>query len=499
MPAFSPDGQWIAFVAGTRLKKVRADGGATVTLADSASQVFGGIAWLDDGSLIYTDLGLGLRRVNQAGGPAAVVLTSVDISRRGAAMAEPLPDSRGVLFAACSSNCFDMDIRVFDLKSGKSRVVVNNAVRAWYLPTGHLLYVRRDGAALAAPFDLRRLELTGPASPVLENLDVNGGSSAQLAVSRSGTLLYLLGAGAGSLDRVMVRVDRTGRTVLIDSSWVGRFNSFGSSWDGRRLAVGAASGDGHDIWIKQLDNGPFTRLTFSGQARRPEWSPDGSQVGFVRDSLDNSEVYVHQADGSGQDRLLARLDRPIQAFEWSQDGKWVLMRTDDAAPGQGDIVGLRVGGDTTPVPLAATPFEELHPALSHDMRWLAYASNESGQYEVYVRPFPGTESGRWQVSIGGGTHPRWSPDGRELYYLNGTQLIAARIVTSPGFGVAQRTPLFPVGDFDIDVYHTTYEPTPDGRFFLFMASRDRLAHRERTTRVVLVDNWFADLRARLAR
>jgi serine/threonine-protein kinase len=498
MPAFSPDGEWIAFVTGTRLKKVRADGGAIVTLADSASVSFGGVAWLDDGTLIYTDLTLGLRRVSQAGGPSTVAVSTAQLSGRGAALAEPLPGARGVVFAVCNSNCFTMDLEVLDLKTGEHRVLVSNAMRGWYLPTSHLLYVRRDGAALAAPFDLRTLRLTGPGAPVLENLEVVNSSVAQLAVSESGTLLYTQGAGAGSLDRVMVRVDRAGRLTFIDSTWVGRFNSFALSWDGRRAAVGAAAGDGYDIWIKELDKGPFTRLTFSGQGRRPVWSSDGSEVAYVRDTLSGGDIFAHRADGSGQDRLLARLDRPIQGVDWSRDGQWLLLRTDDAAAGHGDIMGKRTSGDTTPVPLAASPFEELHPALSWDGRWMAYASNESGQYEVYVRPFPATQSGRWQVSIGGGAAPRWSPDGKELYYLNGNRLIAARLVTSPTFGVTQRTPLFSVAEFDLDLFHTSYQVTPDGRFFVFLASPDRLAHRQSTGRLVLVNNWFTELRARLA-
>ncbi len=498
MPAFSPDGQWIAFVTGTKLRKVRTDGGGSITLADSASSIFGGVAWLDDGSLVYTDQTLGLRRVNQAGGVPSPLVTTTQMSGRAAAMADPLPGARGVFVTLCNSNCITQDLAVVDLKSGKFSTLMPNVTRAWYLPTGHILYVRRDGVALAAPFDLGSLKLTGPASPVLENIEVLNSSIVQLAVSESGTLLYVQGAGVGSLDRTMIRVDRTGRISMIDSSWVGRFNSFALSRDGKRVAVGAASGDGFDIWIKDLDRGPFTRLTFTGQGRRPVWSPDGSEVAFVRDTLSGGDVYAHRSDGSGQDRLLARIDRPIQSADWSRDGQWLLMRTDDAAAGHGDIVGQRTSGDTAAVPLAATPFEELHPALSRNGHWMAYSSNESGQYEVYVRPFPNTASGRWQVSIGGGAAPRWSPDGSELYFLNGNQLIAARIVTTPTFSVAQRVPLFSVADFDIDFYHQSFEVTPDGKSFLFMASTDRLAHRESTGRLVLVNNWFAELKTRLA-
>ena len=168
--------------------------------------------------------------------------------------------------------------------------------------------------------------------------------------------------------------------------------------EGRRLAVGVGSGGALNIWIKQLDHGPSTRLTFGGQDRRPFWSPDGRMVAYVRDSNNTSAVYARPADGGGQDQLLVRLDRLIQEGEWSRDGRWILVRTDNGQAGAGDIVAVRTSGDSTPVPVASSPYTELHPALSPDGRWLAYTSNESGIDEVYVRPFPDVGSARWQVS-----------------------------------------------------------------------------------------------------
>ena len=498
-PVFSPDGQWVAFVADQRLKKVRAMGGAAITIADTVADGFGGAAWMDDGSLIYVLPSLiELRRVSAAGGAGTVVLHDSAIAGRGIGMPVALPRSRGVLFQACSSGCVTMSLHVLDLRTGKEKRLLDDVAQAWYLPSGHLLYVRRDGVVLAAPFDLGRLEVSGAAAPVLEGVLVNNGF-AQLVWSASGTMVYVRGAGAAT-ENTVVRVSRAGAAVPFDPAWYGQFSSMSLSPDGRQVAVGTGgTGGGLNIWIKQLDRGPFTRLTFSGQDRRPAWSPDGKLVAFVRDTANTAVVVVRPADGSGPDRRLAHLDRQIQEFRWSRDGQWLLLRTDNSETGAGDILGVRTHGDSTPVALAASGFTELHPALSPDGRWLAYTSNESGVNEVYVRPFPNTGGGRWQVSNGGGSEPRWSADGRELYFLDATlgHLIAARVNAGPAFAVAGLQPLFATSAFLVDAFQTSYDVTRDGHFIFLMPRQSTAA--ARAPQLVRVDNWFSDLRAKLAR
>ncbi len=497
-PVFSPDGEWVAFTADGRLKKVRLGGGASVTLADSVAGANYNIAWLEDGSLIYAAARQDeLLRVPAAGGPSTTVLRDSTLRGFGLLGLNPLPRSRGLLFQACNSGCVTMRTFVLDLKTGATKLLLEEVSHAWYLPTGQLFYVRRDGAALAAPFDLNRLEITGAAVPVLEGV-VAVGATAFLTVSPTGTMVYLRGA-AQSDEREVMRVNRDGAVAPVDTGWVGAFNSFSLSPDGRRLAVGEGLSTGAlGIWIKQLDRGPFTRLSFGGQDRRPAWSPDGQMVAFVRDSGGGESIFARAADGSGSDLFLARIDRQIQEVTWSGDGHWLVVRTDNGTPGAGDLVGVRTTGDTVPVPLVASPFTELHPAVSSDSRWLAYTSNESGQNEVYVRAFPATTGGRWQVSNGGGIEPLWSADGQELFYLSGTsQLVAARIRTTPTFEVLSRQPLFDVGGpFIIDAFHQSYQVTRDGRHFLFLRLRTS-AGGASAPRAVLVENWFSDLRARM--
>ncbi|HXI20979.1 MAG TPA: hypothetical protein VNH46_07840, partial [Gemmatimonadales bacterium] len=496
-PTFSPDGDWIAFLADGQVKKVGLVAGSPIIVADSAPPGDGyNVAWLDDGTLVYPPPRADeLYRMSASGGARTVALADSTLRGYGLQHLQPLPHARGVLFTSCGSGCVPSSLHVLDLRTGRQKLLLNDMLSAWYLPTGQLLYVRRDGTALAAPFDLDRLEITGPGVPVLDRILLTG-LVAGLAVSPSGTLVYLTGGDAAA-DVEFVRVNRAGTAVPVDTTWFGSFNSSALSPDGRRLAVGLGRTAGaFAIWTKQLDHGPFSRLTFGGRDRRPAWSPDGRMVAFIRDSGNGGSVYGRAADGSGSDRLLARLDRPVQEVEWSPDGRWLLLRTDNGTAGAGDVLGVRLSGDTTPVPLLATPFSELEPALSPDTKWLAYSSNESGAEEVYVRPFPGTASGgRWQISTAGGSQPRWSPDGRQLFFMDGAgRLIAAEVRASPGFGVLQRQPLFDVRDYIIDPFHQSYEVMPDGKSFLFLRSHQGAMPIE--PRTVLVRHWFTDLRAR---
>jgi Tol biopolymer transport system component len=391
-----------------------------------------------------------------------------------------------------------MSVHVLDLRTGKEKRLLDDVAQAWYLPSGQLLYVRRDGVTLVASFDLERLEVSGAAVPVLEGVLVgnfNGAAMLAWSASAGGSLIYVHAAG-GSSDNTLVRVNRDGAVTPIDTAWFGDFTSLALAPDGRRLAVGAGSGGGQNIWVKHLDRGPFTRLTFGGRDRRPAWSPDGRQVAFLRDSANSSAVFARPSDGSGTDRLLARLDRQIQEVTWSSDGRWVLARTDNGTAGAGDIVGVRSDGESAPVPIVASTFTELHPALSPDGHWLAYASNESGSNEVYVRPFPEANGGRWQVSNGGGIEPRWSSHGRELFYLDGTtRLIAAQVRTVPTFAVTGLRPLFDASGFNVDFFHQAFEVTPDNRYFVFFSPREQASRR--ALQIVWVDNWFKDVRARL--
>jgi WD40 repeat protein len=491
---FSPDGGWIAYISGRQLKKIRVDGGPSITLADSAGASFG-IAWLDDGTLVYTDASLlGLHRVPASGGVVSIALPDSALHGMAPMLATPLPGARGVLFQACASNCVTTSLHVLDLKTGRDKRLIDDVSMGWYLPTGHLMYVRRDGAAVVVPFDLATLSVHGSPIPVLQGVSVDVNRVA-LAWSRSGTLVYGIGGAAGDIVTLQ-SADRAGAVTTIDPSWTGEFNSLALSPDGHRVAVGVSTpGAGLDIWIKQLDRGPLTRLTFSGRDRRPAWSPDGREIAFVRDSTSGGDVYAQAVDGGGSERRLAHLDRAIQEVAWSHDGRWILVRTETGAAGNGDILALSARGDSAQVPVATSNFSELQPAFSPDGRWVAYVSNEAVTGEVYVRPFPNSESARWQVSNGGGGSPVWSPDGKELFFINGAnRLVAAELGAGPAFSVTGLTPMFDATRFNYVAYHQAFDVAADGRF-VFLGELGATA--ATAVRLVEVDNWFADIRAKV--
>jgi len=500
LPAFSPDGEWLLYVADGQLRKVQLSTGAAIHLADSISTSagLGGATWLEDGSIVYVPAGLSkLVHIDANGGSPTVVLDNRDVPGVGFRYPTALPGSRGVLFQGCSSGCTTMSLRVLDLRTGVQRILVNEATSGWYLPTGHLLWARRDGVLLAAPFDLGKLELTGTAQPVLDGVRALVGA-VQLAWSPSGTLVYASGGGR-TAEATVVRVGTDGVASVIDSGWTGAFTSLALSPDGRQVAVGAGAGAGTlNIWTKRLDRGPLVRASFGGVDRRPVWSPDGKRLAFIRDTLGSSVVMARPVDGSRPDSIALHIDRQVQEINWSPDGKWLVVRTDNGTAGAGDLVGKRTSGDTTAVPLVDSPFTELNPAISPDGRWLAYASNESGQNEVFVRPFPNTRDARWQVSNGGGFQPRWSPDGRTIYFIDpgAGQFMAAAVTTAPSFASGAARPLFSTAGFLLDGFQTTYEVAPDGRHFLFLAP-----HQDPTAsaapQLVRAEHWFHAMQARL--
>jgi eukaryotic-like serine/threonine-protein kinase len=468
--AIAPDSRSVAFEAGGDLRVVSLAGGAPVTLAKDSSAGGLGIAWLDDDRIAYVAQGdrLSLRLVPATGG-APVVLHWQD-STTIPALPVSVPGTSSLLFHVCSSTG-TCDLWGRDPSADSAHVIVQNALLGQALPGGYLLYLSGTGL-VAAPFDLRRLQTTGP---VVSLADSVGG----FTLSRSGTLVEVLGGGpgfGGSATFGLDWVDRTGRRTPVDSTWTLHLTSFANNvgWslapDGSRIAVGVNGQEGDDIWVKPLPRGPASRVTFNPQPDyRPHWTHDSRWIVFLRAGPGNG-IYLRRANGTGEDSLLLA-GAGFQEAVLSPDGEWLLMRQGgNVGAGGRNIMGIRLGRDTVPVPVVATPYDEDAITLSPDGRWLAYQSDETGTVEVFVRPFPNTDQGKWQVSSGGGTAPLWSRDGRELFYLSSSQnMMAVRVTPGTSQPLGQPTVLFHVpADLAAveTAYYTPWDVAADGRFVM---------------------------------
>ena len=490
-PFFSPDGRRVGFytLSPVRLKVVSLGGEPPVTVADSGVDWDGG-TWGPD-NYLYSDSPTGLVRVRPGGGPLEQMAT-FDSTRHETAFnyADALPGGRGVLLTIwhAAGGVSDYEIGVLDLRT-RTVQALTKGVYARYAAPGFLVYVTGEGTLLAAPFDQNRLRLTGPPTALAEGVNVRAFGWVDLALSTNGTLLYLSGRGAGAVSD-LVLVNRAGPAVSIDS---GAFDAPALSPDGRRLAVAVQERSEAHIWVRAMSGGPLSKLTFEGkQDSRPVWTADGRSVTFTSDRSGNLDLYTQRADGSAPAVLqLHHRAEELREATWSRDGRWLVVRA-NAMP-NADLMFLRPGVDTAPVPLVATRFGERAPSLSPDGHWLAYVSDESGRNEVYVRPFPDADRAKWQVSLNGGSEPRWAHSGRELFYRTGPgDLVSVEVATQPAFSIGRQTVLFQGSAFYQDDAHVEYDVLPDDQRFLMLQQR---GGGERAD-LILVENWFTELRAK---
>jgi Tol biopolymer transport system component/tRNA A-37 threonylcarbamoyl transferase component Bud32 len=493
---FSPDGLSLAYITTQlELKVVSLQSGISRTVADSGLQdpsLYGtGLDWGPD-NLLYVAMVDGIWRFAPDGGSPDRV-TTLGQGERTHAWMDVLPNGKGALLTVIPTASGDLGgyvVGVVDFADGHVTVLFPGTY-ARYAASGHIVFVQADGTLLAVPVDQDRLAVTGTPVVQLAGVEVGSYGAARLALSPGGTLVYRRGR---RLIDALTWVDRNG-TILgpAAAELDGDLGDPRLSPDGSRFAVNRLSAEGRHLWTRAVAGGEPTRHTFEGQQNwRAKFSQDGRSLYFISDRDDAGAVFVTSVDATDTPRRLALPEtRPI--FELLPvDDSTLIIRTDNQAPGRGDILLVRMGVDTRVTPLVVGPAQEITPVLSPDSRWLAYTSDESGVNEVYVRPFPRTADGVFKISRAGGTEPRWSGTGSELFFRDGSgAMVSASVVTSPTFRVLSQQELFSALRFKPNTFAGQFDVTRDGQRFLMI---DQVAPAT-ASEMIAVLNWLTELRA----
>jgi protein kinase-like protein/WD40 repeat protein len=500
-PFISPDGQWIGFFDGaTVMKKVAITGGPPVTITKVDGAGPRGATWGPDGTIVYATAAgdTGLQRVSAAGGEPAV-LTKPERERGEADHLWPefLPSGGAVLFtiSQAGGGTEGMQVAVFDLRSGTSKVLIRGGSHAHYVPSGHLVY-GVAGTLRAVSFNLGRLEVVGTPVPVLEGVVTMDTGAAQVAVAANGSLVYVPGkAGStGSQQNIIVSVDRQGRASQLPGLRVDSYRDVRVSPDGSRLALATAT----DVWTYDFARATLSRLTTDSAAdTRPLWTPDGQRIVFSSARAGYPEIFWRPADGTGSDqRLLTRAKELIdlRANSWSSDGKQLLFG--EVFPNLKCAIGqFAIERPSDVKVLVTSEFCNDHPTVSPDGRWMAYQSNVSGRYEIYVERNPELGS-RQQISTAGGQRPIWSRNGRELFFSDlGYRQILTVPVQSGATLVAGRPQVL----FDAAAVGTgiggarPYDVAPDGRFLIIRSGASEESSGA-PANLVLVQHWTEELK-----
>ncbi len=482
-PFWSPDSRSIGFFVPGRLEKVDASGGPPQVIC-SVQDARGGSWGRGDVIIFAASRNSPISRVSANGGDPAPV-TKLGQGEGSHRWPFFLPDGEHFLYLVSpTGSATEINVIKFASLDGRDDRVAARGISNGAYALGHLLFLRGE-SLVAQPFDARRGQATGEAAPIAGHVHFDSiFASATFSVSEGGILVYQAGAKSGGAR--LLWYDRHGKSV----GQVGEPDAYGSlalSPDGRRLAVMVYDASlGYDLWTFDLDRNIRTRLTFGGGNGWSAWSPDGRSIAFRNSSPGGFGLYVKPSDGSGREQALLGPDAAVFPNSWSRDGRFLAYQRSDPKTNF-DVWVLPMTGERKPFQFVQGPAFEGNPQFSPDGKWIAYQSDESGRAQIYVAQFPGP-GGKWQVSSTGGTQPKWSRDGKELYYLGPTQdLMAVSIrengtILQPGnptllFNVPVRN--IPIGAYDVDA---------KGRFVVATGTE------ESSQPLTLVQNWTEALK-----
>ena len=491
-PFFSPDGQWVGyFSAAGHLNKISVSGGAPVALAPTTAPL--GASWASDGTILFGQRA-GIMRVSANGGtPELIVPAAENEELYGPQL---MPDGRSVLFSVTTArgpNRWDEGrIVVQSLSSGTRSLVVNGGTAPRYLSSGHVVYTVRD-ALFGIPFDARRMAATGGPRPLVEGIQQPVGVSAEpsnYSVSNDGTLVFV----SRVLPQRTLVWRRRGATTdePIVAIPPGGYEDPRLSPDGSRVLVTS----GGDIWIYDLASGRSSRVTRDGVSLMGVWEPSGARIAYSSAAGGNLEAWVAPVDGSGSPRQVTTLGGQIHVDSWSPDGRMLTVhRHAPVGPGSILTVSMEDAGREPQVFVEGKPSAE-GADFSTDMRYASYLSIETGQREIYIRPYPGP-GGQATVSVGGGREPIWSPNG-EVFYRSpaGDRMFAVSAATAPALKVGPPLLLFeaPYYISPTNSPRPQYDVTPDGQRFLLISSGRGPDAGAARPKIVVVANWLEELK-----
>jgi Tol biopolymer transport system component len=492
---FSADGQSLGYYNFEgALQRTGTAGSAPVTIARGLTDNLFGTDWTDDGWIFYGQPD-GIYRVPATGGAAERVVDIDNGSGQAVYFSELLPDGDSLLFSVTAGNWDAADIFVQSLTTGERKMVLSGGDDARYLPTGHIVYAFENGL-FAVPFDLATLSVTGGSVPLISGLlrgTLTGAGN--YAIGNDGTLVYITGENNFAFNE-LVWVHRDGREEPFAGLQTAQHNNPRISPDGRRLAItisgsGESGEGGQDIWVYDLVRpGAPDRLTFHpGFDMRAIWSPDSQRLTYYS-SRDGGSLLTRAADGTGTERkILSTNGRQLLPEAMLPDESAVIVRTEFVS----DRSLYLVTANEDPVPLLDSPHDQAFSDLSPDGRWLAYTSDETGSYEIYVRSFPDVDDTRVKITTSGGVEPLWSPDGRELFYLNGNTAYAVPIEGDTAISVGEPVAIFSGNYYVADAARPNWDIHPDGDRFL-MIRNPAPTDLAGGTRIVVVENWLDELK-----